>query len=132
MLVSGARGRGFKSHHFDQLKSACADFSIYNFEAHSDKEGVFMFFSKRFSMSVDNIFYIKNKGVVLSGIISKGSISVGDNIMVDNNVFEVIEIEVFRGNLKTASKGKEVGLIINSDNPSQFKHGLLITKVTDK
>lgn len=89
-------------------------------------------FSKNFQMSVDEVFHIKDKGVVLTGTISKGSISIGDSIAVDNKVFEVIEIEVFRGSLKTASRGKEVGLIINSDNPAQFKHGLLITKVSDK
>ena len=89
---------------------------------------LFNLFKKEFRMPIDDVFYINGDGVALTGTISQGSISVGDSISVNNKTFEIKRIEVFKGTLKTARKGKTVGLILNSEDQSFFRHGLPVTK----
>ena len=92
------------------------------------KMNIFNLFKKDFQMLIDDVFYIKGDGVALTGTVSQGSISVDDSISVDNKIFRIKRIEVFKGSLKTAHKGKMVGLILDTEDPSFFRHGLRITR----
>ena len=82
---------------------------------------------------VDHCFKVKNKGIVATGTIMKGSIKVNDEIYFPelSNKFVVKEIQIFKKSVKMASKGDRVGLLIkNLDN--QKIERTIITSVGSK
>lgn len=70
--------------------------------------------SDDFFMIVDDVFSF-SKGVIVTGTISSGSVSIGDTlIVVDSQVPAVVKgIEVFRKQLDYAQAGDKVGLLLD-------------------
>lgn len=71
--------------------------------------------SNDFFMIVDDVFSI-SKGVIVTGTISSGIVSIGDTlIMVDTQVPAIVKgIEVFRKQIDYAKAGDKVGLLLDS------------------
>ena len=68
-------------------------------------------------MQVDDVFYIHGRGVVVTGQISEGIVTVGDKLELvttkgTKRVVKVRGIETFRKLLTKASKGDNVGLLL--------------------
>lgn len=82
-----------------------------------------------FSMMVEDVFYITGRGTVATGKISKGTVTVGDTVMV-NGISTIINgIEMFRrAPLDSASEGDNVGLLLNQIDMNQISKGDIITK----
>lgn len=87
-----------------------------------------------FEMSVEDVFFVKNRGVVLTGKISSGVVCVGDIVTVDSKEYKVIGIEMFRKLLDSAKEGDNIGLLIEAFNPKIFKKGDIVfaAKKTEK
>ena len=49
-----------------------------------------------FSMPIDDVFYIKGRGVVATGTIAEGSLRVGDQVWIGDRATVVDGIESFR------------------------------------
>ena len=82
---------------------------------------------------IDHCFKIKNKGTVATGTIMKGNIKINDEIYFPelSNKYMVKEIQIFKKNVKSATKGDRVGLLIkNLDN--QKIERTIITSVGSK
>ncbi|MDF1512205.1 MAG: EF-Tu/IF-2/RF-3 family GTPase [Anaerolineae bacterium] len=69
-----------------------------------------------FRMVVADIFFIRGRGTVVTGIISQGSVSVGDSFTIystDKSIeTTAVGIEIFRRHVKTAGTGQRVGLVL--------------------
>ena len=75
--------------------------------------------SSEFYLIVDDIFNIIGKGVVVTGCVQGGSISIGDNVVINSRYFEdrigkVTHIETFRKQLKCAYPGDTIGLTLSN------------------
>lgn len=72
-----------------------------------------------FYLVIDGIFDIVGKGIIVTGQVQGGSISVGDNVVVASRFFEnkncnVLGIEGFRKKLKCAHPGDNVGITLSN------------------
>ena len=70
-----------------------------------------------FKMLVEDIFFIRGRGVVLTGKVAQGVVRVGDTIFVNNAQYKVVGIQMFRKLLDCAQKGDNVGILVNTENP---------------
>ena len=72
-------------------------------------EGNFMF-------TVEDVFMIKNRGTVVTGVIESGIISTGDTVTLNgkkkSGKYTIAGIESFRKVIQTASMGDNVGLFL--------------------
>jgi translation elongation factor EF-Tu-like GTPase len=70
----------------------------------------------QFHMLVEDVFFIRGRGTVVTGVISHGSVSVGDAFTIystDKSIESIAAgIEVFRRPVKTAASGMRVGIVI--------------------
>ncbi|MCL1901180.1 MAG: EF-Tu/IF-2/RF-3 family GTPase [Firmicutes bacterium] len=94
------------------------------------------FQNKDFYMKVDDVFTIAERGTVITGIIERGKISVGDwvEISADNNAIKakIIGIEAFRKRLTTASvnePAEHVGLLLDKVKKTEFYRGQIVRKI---
>ncbi|MGA9573721.1 MAG: EF-Tu/IF-2/RF-3 family GTPase [Lysobacterales bacterium] len=84
-----------------------------------------------FSMKVMDVFSITGRGVVMTGRVATGILSVGDTICVplvsgETSARPVEGIELFRKMLERAEAGQNVGILINGiDKESILKGGQL-------
>ena len=87
-----------------------------------------------FEMPVEDVFFVKNRGVVLCGKISSGVVCFGDIITVNGKEYKVIGIEMFGKLLDSAKEGDYIGLLIETFNPENFKRGDIVSalKKTEK
>ncbi len=66
-----------------------------------------------FYMPVDDIFYISGRGYVLTGYIESGTVSNGDEVVLNNGIKSTVKgIEQFNKLTKKATKGDSVGLLL--------------------
>jgi translation elongation factor EF-Tu-like GTPase len=74
-----------------------------------------------FRMSVDDIFVISNRGIVLTGQVEVGTLQKGDAIEIRNDnvqvYTQVVSIESFRKPLKVAKEGDLIGILLPADVP---------------
>ena len=82
-----------------------------------------------FSMPIEDVFYIKGRGTVITGKIKTGQISVNDkiNLIKDNIILgtTVKGIEMFRKLLDQAESGDNVGLLLSDVKKNQVKKGMI-------
>lgn len=86
-----------------------------------------------FLMIIDDVFEVFNKGIAVTGTISRGTINVNDEVHISGLsdrvlTTKVVSIEQLRKELDTASAGMEVGLYLKDVQRSDVKRGQVITK----
>lgn len=75
-----------------------------------------------FSLPVEDVFMITGRGIVVTGKIEKGQISVGDTVTWTNSAgavkgeLTIKGVEMFRKVLTTAREGDNVGLLLEGVN----------------
>lgn len=79
--------------------------------------------SESFYMPIEDVFYIAGRGVVVVGKVEKGSIKVGDLVMVNGVICTVMEIESFLKNLSKAQAGDQVGIALRGIETCQVAKG---------
>ncbi len=71
---------------------------------------------------------IENRGIVATGIITSGQVKVGDKLALvrangDQHAVKIQDIEIFRKDTTTASKGDQVGLLLPNVNKNEISKG---------
>lgn len=88
--------------------------------------------NNEFKMTVEDVFLIKNIGVVLTGKIEEGTIRLGDVVTISGKEYKVKKIDMMRKSLDYAEKGDNIGLFVDSFEPNNFKRGDIIAKSDKK
>lgn len=87
-----------------------------------------------FLMRIQEFFWINGKGLVATGVIDKGNISVGDTVNLLNSVnrekleTRVAGIEMFMKRVKTASAGERVGIVLEGITKTDVDKGDILYK----
>ena len=80
-----------------------------------------------FEMTIDDVFFIKNHGVVVTGKIHRGIIHRNDIVTINGSTYTVTLIDVIPNQVEYATAGANVGLHLSTTNASAFKHGDVVT-----
>ena len=81
-----------------------------------------------FKMTVEDVFVIRNRGVVATGRIEAGTLSVGDLVNINGGPgVRVDAIEQFRKQRDEATVGENVGVLIKSIDKGQLNRGDVLT-----
>lgn len=80
-----------------------------------------------FELTVEDVFSISGRGTVVTGTVSQGSVSMGDQVLLQGRngaqaVF-IDGIESFRNILKRAEAGDTVGLLLRDVSWDQVQRG---------
>ncbi|MGE2692531.1 EF-Tu/IF-2/RF-3 family GTPase [Mycolicibacterium pulveris] len=79
-------------------------------------------------MTVEDVFVIRNRGVVATGRVQAGTLRVGDTVSVNGGPAVTVDaIEKFRKRLDEATTGENVGVLIKSIDKGQINRGDVIT-----
>ena len=79
-----------------------------------------------FEMRIADIFYIANRGVVLEGIISKGTVGRGDTVRINETDYTVVGIALNKTLVESAKESDCIGLLINSQDKNLFHIGEVV------
>jgi translation elongation factor EF-Tu-like GTPase len=80
-----------------------------------------------FRLTVDDVFFIRGRGTVVTGEVELGSVRVGDQVWVgDRPEVRVDGIEAFRKRLDEAQAGQVVGLLLTSLSRDDVNRGDVI------
>lgn len=84
--------------------------------------------SQPFEMAVDDVFSITGRGTVVTGVISKGTVNVGDKVIIkringEQKMTTVTGIESFRNMLTEAEAGANVGLLLSGIEKEDVAQG---------
>ena len=84
-----------------------------------------------FSMLIEDVFSITGRGVVVTGTVKRGQVTVGDTVTVEspngNFSTKVNGIEMFRKKKETAVSGDNCGILVEG-NQSQYQSASALTK----
>lgn len=81
-----------------------------------------------FRMTVEDVFVIRNRGVVATGRVEAGTLKVGDVVSINGGPgVQVDAIEKFRKKIDEATTGENVGLLIKSVEKHQLDRGDVLT-----
>ena len=80
-----------------------------------------------FEMTVEDVFLIKNHGVVLTGKIKRGVIHRNDIVTVNNTEYTVTLIDAPPNKVEYAKEGANVGIHLSTMEAGLFKHGDVVT-----
>jgi elongation factor Tu len=81
-----------------------------------------------FKMTVEEVFAIKNRGVVATGRVESGTLRVGDTVQINGGPgVEVTAIEKFRKQLDEATAGENVGLLMKGLERKELNRGDVLT-----
>ena len=81
-----------------------------------------------FRMTVEDVFVIRNRGVVATGRVEAGTLKVGDVVSINGGPgVQVDAIEKFRKKIDEATAGENVGLLIKSVEKHQLDRGDVLT-----
>lgn len=88
--------------------------------------------SSDFRLTVSDVFSIKNRGTVVTGLIDSGSVSVGSEVALTRNGevqrrVKVSGVEMFRKTVGTAEAGQNVGLLLDRVGREDVAAGDLLT-----
>jgi elongation factor Tu len=86
-----------------------------------------------FMLTVEDVFSISGRGTVVTGVVTYGSISVGDVVSIHrtNGMISsttVAGIEAFRKLLDTANAGENVGILLRGIDKSDVERGDILRK----
>ncbi|MDC8974387.1 EF-Tu/IF-2/RF-3 family GTPase [Mycobacterium marinum] len=81
-----------------------------------------------FRMTVQDVFFIRGRGIVATGRVEHGELRAGDEVRInDGSGVRVDAIEAFRKKLDTAKAGDNVGLLFKKLTKSDLAAGDVIT-----
>ena len=81
-----------------------------------------------FRMTVADIFVIKGRGVVATGEVESGTLSVGDEVRINGGrTAQVDAIEAFRKKRDSANAGETIGVLMRSLERSDINAGDVLT-----
>lgn len=63
-------------------------------------------------MTIEDVFDVRGRGVVVTGRIESGTLKVGDEVNLTGRTVTVLGIEIFRKTLEQASMGDNVGVLL--------------------
>ena len=85
-----------------------------------------------FQMTVEDVFSIRNRGTVVTGRVTSGTLQIGDRIIIQRGDqiqrTTVAGIEMFRKILDHASAGDNVGLLLKDIGSGQVQRGDVLLK----
>ena len=81
----------------------------------------------KFQLTVEDIFRIKNRGVVVTGRVASGVVSVGDTVLADGTPLVVKGVEKFRKVSEAATAGENVGLLFDDAAHDILTRGAVLT-----
>ena len=85
-----------------------------------------------FELKVEDVFTISGRGTVVTGRVSRGTVSQGDRVLIRGHGGRVLEtkiggIESFRKARRTAAEGDAVGLLLKGVQKDQVEPGDILT-----
>jgi elongation factor Tu len=81
-------------------------------------------------MTVDDVFFIRGRGIVVTGKVEEGVVRVGDKVHVgEREPMRVDGIEAFRKVLDQGEQGMNIGLLLRKLDRGDVKAGDVITGV---
>lgn len=81
-----------------------------------------------FRMTVNDVFFIRGRGIVATGRVEYGELRVGDEVRInDRSGVRVDAIEAFRKKIEVATAGDNVGLLFNKLTNNDLAAGDVIT-----
>ena len=81
-----------------------------------------------FRMTVEDVFAIRNRGVVATGRVEGGTLRVGDTVQIDGALEARVDaIEVFRKSIDQANVGDNIGVLFKGIEKSQLSRGSVLT-----
>jgi translation elongation factor EF-Tu-like GTPase len=81
-----------------------------------------------FRLTVEDVFAIRNRGVVATGRVESGTLRVGDTVQVDGTLEARVDaIEVFRKSIDEANVGANIGVLFKGVEKSQLNRGSVLT-----
>lgn len=80
-----------------------------------------------FEMTIEDVFFNKNHGVVVTGKIHRGVIHRDDAVTINGATYSVTLIDVIPNQVEYAKEGANVGLHLSTMNAALFKRGDVVT-----
>ena len=81
-----------------------------------------------FKMTVEDVFVIRNRGVVATGRVETGVLHVGDTVRIDRGAAVRVDgIEMFRKSTDEAKTGDNIGVLVKDIEKSQLDRGAVLT-----
>ena len=81
-----------------------------------------------FKMVIEDVFVIRDRGVVATGRVESGTLRVGDTVQVNGGRSVTVDaIEKFRKKLPEATQGENAGLLFRSISGEQLGRGDVLT-----
>jgi translation elongation factor EF-Tu-like GTPase len=81
-----------------------------------------------FRMTVADVFFIRNRGLVATGTVERGALREGDEVEINGQrTARVAAIEMFRKKLGTAAEGQTVGLLMPDVGKEDVRPGDVIS-----
>lgn len=81
-----------------------------------------------FRMTVEDVFVIRNRGLVATGRVESGLLRVGDTVQVDGTLEARVDaIEIFRKSIDEANVGDNIGVLFKGVEKGQVDRGSVLT-----
>lgn len=85
-----------------------------------------------FELKVEDVFAVSGRGTVVTGRVSRGTVSQGDRVLIRGREGRVLEtkiggIESFRKARRSAAEGDVVGLLLKGVRKDQVEPGDILT-----
>jgi len=81
-----------------------------------------------FRLTVEDVFVIRNRGVVATGRVESGTLRVGDTVHIDGTLQARVDgIEIFRKSIDEANAGDNIGVLFKSVEKGQLDRGSVLT-----
>ena len=81
-----------------------------------------------FTLTVEDVFAIRDRGIVATGRVASGTLRVGDTVHINGGPgVTVAAIEKFRKQLDEATAGENIGVLLKGVDKSQINRGDVIT-----
>ena len=81
-----------------------------------------------FRMTVEDVFAIRNRGIVATGRVESGTLRVSDTVQIDGTVEARVDaIEVFRKSIDEANVGENIGVLFKRIEKGQLDRGSVLT-----
>jgi translation elongation factor EF-Tu-like GTPase len=81
-----------------------------------------------FRLTVEDVFAIRNRGIVATGRVESGTLRVGDTVQIDGTLEARVDaIEVFRKSIDEANAGENIGVLFKGVEKNQLNRGSVLT-----
>jgi elongation factor Tu len=81
-----------------------------------------------FRLTVEDVFVIRNRGVVVTGRVAGGPLRAGDTVHINGGPGVTVDaIEKFRKQVEEATAGEHVGVLFKSLTKDQLNRGDVLT-----